>query len=113
MMFFPEGIGGLGSRFITALKANSRREFLRMAVHVPAIICVLVSAVFILELFGASFGSNPGRGASAAARVVKTAKIWGLNVEVLSVWSWFVPALILAASLAVLRAPFGRLKQSA
>lgn len=103
MMYFPEGIAGVGDRIFRSLKTDSRGEFLRMAVQAPAILCLLVAAIFILELFGATFGADPGRGASTAAKVVKTAKIWGMNVEVMSLWTWLAPAAILALSLAVLR----------
>ncbi len=117
MLFFPEGIGGLGARVAAAVKSDSRPTLLRRAMQIPAILGVLVAAIFMLELFGATFGADPGRGASAAAKVVKTAKIWGMNVEVLSLWTWLAPAAILAASLAVLRtalrAPPGRARNIA
>lgn len=103
MMFFPEGIGGLGGRIRAALKSSEAGELLRVAIRLAAMLVMFAAAIFMLELFGATFGSNPGRGASSAAQVVKTARIWGMNISVLSFWTWLVPAAALAAAIAVLR----------
>ena len=103
MMFFPEGIGGLGRRIRAALRSSATGEIRQASIRIAAVLVVLAAAIFMLELFAATFGSNPGRGASAAAQVVKTARIWGMNLTVASFWTWAIPAAFLVSAAAVLR----------